>query len=134
MNEDIQKTALRLPRELHTAIHESAKKSGRTMNAEIVYRLQKSFYASPDTSANEAEPNVSDRQIQPSSGDKKLKGLLARMMEILEMAEQDEAREIVEENEAYESRAELDEKTEQSNGSGSVDERYKDNPEWGRFK
>ena len=104
------------------------------MNAEIVYRLQKSFYASPDTSVNEAELNVSDRQIQPSSGDKKLKGLLARMMEILEMAEQDEAREIVEENEAYESRAELDEKTEQSNGSGSVDERYKDNPEWGRFK
>lgn len=43
MNEDIQKTALRLPRELHTAIHESAKKSGRTMNAEIVYRLQQSF-------------------------------------------------------------------------------------------
>ena len=50
------------------------------------------------------------------------------------MAEQDEAREIVEENEAYESRAELDEKTEQSKGNESADERYKDNPEWGRFK
>lgn len=43
MSEDIQKTALRLPRELHTAIHKAAKESGRTMNAEIVYRLEKSF-------------------------------------------------------------------------------------------
>ena len=126
MNEDIQKTALRLPRELHTAIHESAKKSGRTMNAEIVYRLQKSFYASPDTSVNEAEPNVSDRQIQSSSGDKKLKGLLARMMEILEMAEQDEAREIVEENEAYESRAELDDlESKKSESAKELTERMK---------
>ena len=55
------------------------------------------------------------------------------MMEILEMAEQDEAMEIVEENEAYESRAELDKKTEQSNGSESADERYKDNPDWGKY-
>lgn len=78
------------------------------MNAEIVYRLQQSFYASPDTSVNEVEFKVSDQRIPQSSDDKKLKGLLARMMEILEMAEQDEAREIIEENEAYESRAELD--------------------------
>ena len=35
--------ALRLPRELHTAIHEAAAAAGRTMNAEIVYRLQRTF-------------------------------------------------------------------------------------------
>lgn len=40
---DIQKTALRVPRELHTAIHKAAEKSGRTMNAEIVHRLEQSF-------------------------------------------------------------------------------------------
>lgn len=43
MEEDIQKTALRLPRELHNCVHEAAKKSGRSMNAEIVSRLQESF-------------------------------------------------------------------------------------------
>lgn len=43
MSKDIQKTALRLPRALHSAIHESAAAAGRTMNAEIVHRLQKSF-------------------------------------------------------------------------------------------
>lgn len=43
MSDDIQKTALRLPRGLHEAIHKAAKESGRTMNAEIVYRLQQSF-------------------------------------------------------------------------------------------
>ena len=125
---------VRMPPDLKEKIDMASKQSGRSMNAEIVYRLQKSFYASPDTSVNEAEPNVSDRQIQSSSGDKKLKGLLARMMEILEMAEQDEAREAVEENEAYDRRSELDEKTEQSKGNESADERYKDNSEWGRFK
>lgn len=43
MSKDIQKTALRLPRELHTAIHEAAAAAGRTMNAEIVHRLQRTF-------------------------------------------------------------------------------------------
>lgn len=99
---------VRMPPDLKEKIDMASKQSGRSMNAEIVYRLQKSFYASTDTSVNEVEPNVSDRQIQSSSGDKKLKGLLARMMEILEMAEQDEAREIIEENEAYERWSELD--------------------------
>ncbi|HHQ4795988.1 MULTISPECIES: Arc family DNA-binding protein [Aeromonas] len=43
MSKDIQKTALRLPRDLHTAIHDAASSSGRTMNAEIIYRLQRTF-------------------------------------------------------------------------------------------
>lgn len=44
MKDDIQKTALRLPRNLHTAIHGAAKTSGRTMNAEIVHRLEESLF------------------------------------------------------------------------------------------
>lgn len=41
--EDFQKTALRLPKDLHERLHESAKESGRSYNAEIIARLQKSF-------------------------------------------------------------------------------------------
>ena len=40
---EIQKTALRLPKPLHKIIHEAAKESGRSMNAEIVARLQATF-------------------------------------------------------------------------------------------
>lgn len=43
MDEDIQKTALRLPRDLHTQILEAAKSNRRSMNAEIVARLQSSL-------------------------------------------------------------------------------------------
>ncbi len=43
MTTDIQKTALRLPRELHSRILEAAENSGRSMNAEITSRLQDSF-------------------------------------------------------------------------------------------
>lgn len=108
MSDEIQKTALRLPRGLHESIHKAAKESGRTMNAEIVYRLQQSFESSSEPIVHEMEFKVSDHHVSASSEDKKLKGLLVRMMEILEMAEQDEARESVEENEAYERSAELD--------------------------
>ena len=40
---EIQKTALRLPKDLHTDILQAASESGRSMNAEIVRRLQASF-------------------------------------------------------------------------------------------
>ncbi|WP_306331021.1 Arc family DNA-binding protein [Vibrio injensis] len=43
MTKDIQKTALRLPREIHTAVKDAAEQNNRTMNAEIVDRLAKSF-------------------------------------------------------------------------------------------
>ncbi len=43
MTKDIQKTALRLPRELHAAVKEAAEHNNRTMNAEIVSRLSESF-------------------------------------------------------------------------------------------
>lgn len=41
--DDFQKTALRLPRDLHSRIHEAAVVSGRSYNAEIVARLQQTF-------------------------------------------------------------------------------------------
>jgi regulator of replication initiation timing len=41
--DDYLKTALRLPRDLHAKIQEAATASGRSMNAEIVARLEKSF-------------------------------------------------------------------------------------------
>ncbi|TJZ69753.1 Arc family DNA-binding protein [Chitiniphilus eburneus] len=41
--DDYLKTALRLPRELHSRIQEAAAKSGRSMNAELIHRLESSF-------------------------------------------------------------------------------------------
>jgi len=40
---DIQKTALRIPKDLHKIIVDAAASNGRTMNAEIVHRLESSF-------------------------------------------------------------------------------------------
>jgi Arc-like DNA binding domain len=44
---DYQKTALRIPKELHTKIIEAAKANNRTMNAEIIDRLEKSLSSQP---------------------------------------------------------------------------------------
>lgn len=41
------KTALRLPPELHGAVHEAAQKNGRSYNAELVERIQASFNSEP---------------------------------------------------------------------------------------
>lgn len=117
---------LRLPEELKDGIAKLAEKNGRSANAEMV--------AAIDYWVKKRDIDIASQINQQPADNKRLKGLLARMLEMVEMAEQDEAREIIEENEAYESRAELDKKTEQSKGNESVDERYKDNPEWGRFK
>lgn len=40
---DYQKTALRLPKDLHVQLHAAAQETGRSYNAEIVARLQSSF-------------------------------------------------------------------------------------------
>jgi vacuolar-type H+-ATPase subunit I/STV1 len=124
---------VRMPPDLKEKIDMASKQSGRSMNAEIVYRLQQSFENPSKQSGSETGSASEDHRIS-SSDSRKLKGLLSRMLDMVEMAEQDEAREAVEENEAYDRRSELDEKTEQSKGNESADERYKDNPEWGRFK
>lgn len=41
--DDFLKTALRMPRDLHEQIQSAAKATGRSMNAEIIARLQQSF-------------------------------------------------------------------------------------------
>lgn len=72
MSNEIQKTALRLPRDLHEAIHKAAKESGRTMNAEIVYRLQQSF----------------DKTKPSDNGEWKATGLQFKNLQISERSEQ----------------------------------------------
>lgn len=64
--QDIQKTALRVPRELHTKIHEAADSSGRTMNAEIVHRLESSFGGTvvPDGLPSAAEARALAQQAR----------------------------------------------------------------------
>lgn len=42
IDDDAVRITLRMPRELHAYISDSAKKSGRSLNGEIVYRLETS--------------------------------------------------------------------------------------------
>lgn len=49
------KTALRLPRDLHTAVQEAAERAGRSMNAEIIRRLELSL-APWDKAATDDSP------------------------------------------------------------------------------
>lgn len=51
MEKEIQKTALRLPVDIHKRIIQEAKKNQRTMNAEIVYRLSKILEEKDDDSS-----------------------------------------------------------------------------------
>lgn len=61
MSDDLVKTALRVPRDLHTLIHAEAEKSGRTFNAEIVYRLNQSFVSIPMDKAAEDFNAINDQ-------------------------------------------------------------------------
>ena len=61
MSNEIHKTALRLPKSLHEAVHKAAKESGRTMNAEIVYRLQQSFEGVIASLQLEVEPSEREK-------------------------------------------------------------------------
>lgn len=40
---DFIKTALRVPSNLHCLVHKGAKENGRSFNAEVLYRLEKSY-------------------------------------------------------------------------------------------
>lgn len=46
---DFVKTALRVPRDMHAALHDSAKEMDRTFNAEILYRLRSTFKTERNT-------------------------------------------------------------------------------------
>lgn len=64
MTTDIQKTALRLPRDLHQKIHESADKNGRSMNAEIIHRLENSFSPTSDATMAELQALAREAEIE----------------------------------------------------------------------
>ncbi|WP_421233862.1 Arc family DNA-binding protein [Aeromonas jandaei] len=84
MSKDIQKTALRLPRDLHNSIHEAAAASGRTMNAEIVYRLQKTFddEVAPTDSAPRQYQRKQKYSLQSDMPDEVMQELMARIQEV----------------------------------------------------
>ena len=50
---DYVKTALRLPPDLHAALHEAAAEGERTYNGEIVSRLRSTFMAKRSTSTQQ---------------------------------------------------------------------------------
>lgn len=52
---DYVKTALRLPPDLHAALHEAAEEGERTYNGEIVSRLRSTFKAKRSTAARKKE-------------------------------------------------------------------------------
>ena len=52
--DDFQKTALRLPKDLHARVHEAAAEIGRSYNAEIIARLESTFTAQPAGNSNTA--------------------------------------------------------------------------------
>lgn len=54
--DDFIRTALRVPPDLHKQIHDAARSSNRTFNAEIIARLQESF----------AKSNPSNSSVAPS--------------------------------------------------------------------
>lgn len=119
MSDEIQKTALRLPKSLHEAIHAAAKESGRTMNAEIVYRLQQSF-------ENEDEHVPGFKQVEFKMVDNYRLGsgfALAKALDEAIKALEDVSKslvEISEEDEACERRVEL--KPKESESKRKMDE------------
>lgn len=64
--DDYQKTALRVPRDLHAKIIEAAKANNRTMNAEIIARLERSFYSYAELgdSTNEEMTNILKKALK----------------------------------------------------------------------
>lgn len=62
------KTALRLPRDLHKQVQDSAEMKGRSMNAEIIERLAQSF---------EEHPVSTDKNVMILSVIERLEGMLA---------------------------------------------------------
>ncbi len=49
---DIQKTALRLPKDLHQMVSDAARDAGHSMNAEIIFRLRSSFVSEEPKSSD----------------------------------------------------------------------------------
>lgn len=86
--DDYIKTALRLPRSLHSTVQESAEEKGRSMNAEIIERLRKSFIPEGviDTLSVELVENASWKHSTRSAGkakDDAIYSLLVKVADLL---------------------------------------------------
>jgi hypothetical protein len=55
------RTALRVPPELHAALHKAADQAGRSFNAEIIERLKRSFEANSSTDGSASDQLASSR-------------------------------------------------------------------------
>lgn len=63
MSRDINPFGLRMPPELRERIEESARESGRSMNAEIVHRLNESFEIDAAEELSEEELDIRLREM-----------------------------------------------------------------------
>ena len=82
MSREHQQMRVRLPPDLKDNLEQLATKNGRSMNAEIVYRLQKSI---DDENVSIAPHHVNMRVYDPSIGTHKGKSTLKMIEEVLEM-------------------------------------------------
>lgn len=71
--DDYIKTALRLPRELHTELTGAADREGRSLNSEIIARLQRSF---SETESGAVSSTLGNPQVEKSNLDDLLEFLV----------------------------------------------------------
>ncbi|MFQ1995695.1 Arc family DNA-binding protein [Aeromonas veronii] len=84
MSREHQQMRVRLPPELRDSLEQMAKKNGRSMNAEIVYRLQRTFdeAAQPTDSAPRQYQRKQKYTIQSDMPDEAMQELMARIQEV----------------------------------------------------
>lgn len=81
---DSDKFVLRMPDGMRETIAELARASGRSMNAEIVYRLQKTFddEVAPTDSASRQYQRKQKYALQSDMPDEAMQELMARIQEV----------------------------------------------------
>lgn len=81
---DSDKFVLRMPDGMRETIAELARASGRSMNAEIIYRLQKTFdeEAAPTESAPHQYQRKKKYTIQSDMPDEAMQELMTRIQEV----------------------------------------------------
>ncbi|CAJ1921178.1 Arc family DNA-binding protein [Aeromonas jandaei] len=84
MSREHQQMRVRLPPELRDGLEQMAKKNGRSMNAEIVYRLQKTFddEVAPTDSAPRQYQRKQKYALQSDMPDEVMQELMARIQEV----------------------------------------------------
>lgn len=84
MSREHQQMRVRLPPELKDSLEQMAKKNGRSMNAEIVYRLQRTFdeEAAPTDSTPRQYQRKQKYTIQSDMPDEAMQELMVRIQEV----------------------------------------------------